>query len=1045
MTIQCPKCGTENPDTLKFCGECGTKLDLDLGPTQTLETPKEELTTGSTFAGRYQIIEELGKGGMGRVYKANDKEVNAKIAIKLIKPEIASDKKTIERFRNELKTARDISHKNVCRMYDLNKENESYYITMEYVSGEDLKSFINRAGQLTTGTAVKITKQICDGLSEAHKLGVVHRDLKSSNIMIDREGNVRIMDLGIARSLSGKGITGAGVMIGTPEYMSPEQVESKEVDQRSDIYSLGIILYEIVTERVPFEGETPFAIGFQHKSETPRNPREWNSQIPEDLSRVILKCLEKAPEKRYQSSDELRSELQNMEKGISIAESIIPKKKPLTSREITVTLGVKKLFIPAFIGIVAIIIGFIIWQLFPKKEAPLAPKIENSIAVISFENQTGERAYDYLQKAIPNLLITSLEQTGSLYVATWERLRDLLKQTGKGDAEFIDSDLGFTLCRREGIGALVLGSYVKAGDVFATDVKVLDVETKKLLKSASSRGKGADSILERQIDELSREISLSIGVSEQKLETNQKQIADVTTDSIQAYNYFLKGLEAANKFYDEEAIQFLEKAVEIHPDFAMAYLLLSSNYNDLNDTKARNEAVEKAMTLSQKTTDKEKLWIEATYARFIERDLEKYRSILQEMAEKYPREKSVHISLGNYYKSRGRGDKAIEEYNKVLELDPNHGNAFNMMAYTYLRMRNYEKAIEYFKKYVSVSPGDANPYDSLGEAYFIKGDLEKAIDSYKEALTIKPDFQLSLHNMQYLYALKEDYSGAMRLVDRSLNMTQSKGVMGTAYLWKGFYRYWLGSLENSLSDLRRAEELAEAVKDEYGLAFINWLKIWIYYDQEKYGLSLKHNENWLDSFIKQYPEYKQFYKAIYRFVLGSIEFKKGSIDSAKKRLTEMKSFFPDITTFYSKEVAKFYSNLLQSEIFLAEGDPNKAISIFEKATGLRPPGLQYTEQIIFYNTPFLKDVLARAYRQKGEIDKAISEYERLITFDPERESRFLIHPKYHYRLAGLYEEKGWGGKAIEHLEKSLDLWKDADSGIAEVENARKRLSGLKSQ
>lgn len=233
MTIKCPECGVENPKTASFCADCGTELRSinEIEVTKTVETPKQELTTGSTFAGRYQIIEELGKGGMGRVYKAIDKEVNAKIALKLITPEIASDKKTIERFRNELKIARDITHKNVCRMYDLNREKGSYYITMEYVPGEDLRSFIHRSGQLAVGTAVKIAKQICDGLSEAHELGVVHRDLKSNNIMIDREGNVRIMDFGIARSLSGKRITGDGVMIGTPDYMSPEQVEGKEIDQ----------------------------------------------------------------------------------------------------------------------------------------------------------------------------------------------------------------------------------------------------------------------------------------------------------------------------------------------------------------------------------------------------------------------------------------------------------------------------------------------------------------------------------------------------------------------------------------------------------------------------------------------------------------------------------------------------------------------------------------------------------------------------------------------------------------------------------------------
>ena len=331
--MKCPKCHSDNPDTLKFCGECGTQItpieEAQPLVTKTIETPRAELTTGSTFAGRYQIIEELGKGGMGKVYKAVDTRINEKIALKLIKAEISSDNKTLERFGNELKLARKIVHKNVGRMYDINEEEGTHYITMEYVSGQDLKGLIRQSGQLAIGTTISVAKQICEGLAEAHKVGVVHRDLKPNNIMIDREGEVRIMDFGIARSLKEKSITGAGVMIGTPEYMSPEQVEGKEVDQRSDIYSLGIILYEMVTGRVPFEGETPFTIGMKHKGETPKNPKVLNAQIPEDLSNMIMRCLEKDKEQRYQSSGEVQEELGDIERGIPITEKDIPKKKPL--------------------------------------------------------------------------------------------------------------------------------------------------------------------------------------------------------------------------------------------------------------------------------------------------------------------------------------------------------------------------------------------------------------------------------------------------------------------------------------------------------------------------------------------------------------------------------------------------------------------------------------------------------------------------------------------------------------------------------------------
>jgi predicted ATPase len=295
---------------------------VDIAATETIETPKEELTTGSIFAGRYKILEELGKGGMGRVYRAFDNKVEEEIAFKLIKPEIADNKKTIKRFRNELKLARKITHKNVCRMFDLHEEGKTPFITMEYVRGESLKAFIQKQGMLSEEKTIDIAQQICSGLSEAHELGVVHRDLKPQNIMIDEEGNAKIMDFGIARSIEAKGVTQTGMMIGTPDYMSPEQAEGKEADQRSDIYSLGIILYEMATGRLPFEGNTALSVALKHKTEMPADPRELNDKLSDDLSSVILKCLEKSPEARFQSVEELLSELRNIEEGLPLTTSV---------------------------------------------------------------------------------------------------------------------------------------------------------------------------------------------------------------------------------------------------------------------------------------------------------------------------------------------------------------------------------------------------------------------------------------------------------------------------------------------------------------------------------------------------------------------------------------------------------------------------------------------------------------------------------------------------------------------------------------------------
>ncbi len=330
--MKCSKCLFENPYDSRFCGSCGFDMSSSekapFSATKTFQLPLREPAQGTLYARRYEVIEELGRGGMGKVYKVLDKEIQEEVALKLLNPEIAADEKTIERFRNELKYARRITHRNVCRMHDINRDKDTYFITMEYVPGEDLKTVIKRTGRFPEAEAVPIAAQVCEGLAEAHRLGVVHRDLKPQNIMIDGNKNVRIMDFGIARSLAAKGVTEAGMIIGTPDYMSPEQVEGMEADARSDIYALGATLYEMVTGRVPFEGDTALIIAMKHKAEIPLSPKEINPELSEELTTVILKCLEKEREKRYQTAEELLAELRCLEEGLPTATGALKPKIP---------------------------------------------------------------------------------------------------------------------------------------------------------------------------------------------------------------------------------------------------------------------------------------------------------------------------------------------------------------------------------------------------------------------------------------------------------------------------------------------------------------------------------------------------------------------------------------------------------------------------------------------------------------------------------------------------------------------------------------------
>jgi serine/threonine protein kinase len=304
---------------MHFCGHCGASLAIpgktfDSSKTQTLAFSPGLLSDGTMFAGRYLVIDDLGKGGMGHVYRVLDTKIDEEVALKFINAEIAADAKIIERFRNELKVTRKITHRHVCRMYDLSEDGKSLFITMEYIPGEDLGNMLRRLGRLPLEKAFPIAQQVCEGLAEVHRLGVVHRDLKPKNIMIDREGNAKIMDFGLARTPHGIKLTEVGQVIGTPAFMSPEQVNGESVDQRSDIFALGILMFSMLTDKLPFEADTTLALALLHKTYRPPNPSTLNPRVSRELGQVILKCLEVEREKRYQTAQDLLADLKKVGK-----------------------------------------------------------------------------------------------------------------------------------------------------------------------------------------------------------------------------------------------------------------------------------------------------------------------------------------------------------------------------------------------------------------------------------------------------------------------------------------------------------------------------------------------------------------------------------------------------------------------------------------------------------------------------------------------------------------------------------------------------------
>ncbi|MDH4271159.1 MAG: protein kinase, partial [Candidatus Aminicenantes bacterium] len=639
------------------------------------------------------ILEEIGRGGMGTVYRVLDRKIGEEMALKLLNPEVASDHSIIERFKNELKVTRRITHKNVCRTHDIHEDGITIFVTMEYVLGEDLKSLVSRAGRLSIDRALSVAKQIAEGLSEAHRLGIVHRDLKPQNIMIDRQGNAKIMDFGIARLLAGPDLTGAGMMIGTPAYMSPEQVDGTGVDPRTDIYALGLILYEIVAGRPPFEGDNSLSLALKHKNELPKSPRESNPQIPEELDRLILKCLAKKKEQRFQTAEELLAGLTAVEKGVPLT-TPAPAEKAATRLTASERQCIR------------------------------------SIAVLPFKDMSPQHDQDYFCEGLAEELISSLTQVKGLKVAA---------RTSSFFFKGRDEDIR-EIGRRLDVASVLEGSVQKAGNRLRITAQLICVSDGYHLWSDR---------YDRRIEDifaLEDEIALAV-VEELKVELLEGEKEKVTkrhTQSKEAYQLYLKGRYHWNKRSPKDMIQAVDcfqRAINKDPEFALPHVGIADVFNMLAEfgfippregyLKSR-ALLRKAQEIDDSLSELYSSLALITYC--YDWDLPAAERLAYRSIELNPQSMWGHSARAEILGTWGRFEEAFEETKKIIELDPLSPLAHALHGIILGVIGKWEEGREKLLTTLAMEPDNPMLNLWLGMIYLIKPALPgQAIDYLQKA------------------------------------------------------------------------------------------------------------------------------------------------------------------------------------------------------------------------------------------------------------------------------------------------------------------------
>jgi serine/threonine protein kinase/tetratricopeptide (TPR) repeat protein len=931
----------------------------------------------------------------------------------MINPKYSSNPHFIQQLKEETRMARSISHENVIRIHDIGEVDGIKFISMDYIKGHDLRELIHTSGILSVETAISITRQICEGLKGAHQKHIVHLDLKPSNIMIDSEGKVYIMDFGVAKSQEAHQIGPEKKIIGTPPYISPEQAKAAKVDQRSDIYSLGIIIYEMLTGKRPFEANTIDGYIQKHLNETPQPPRKLNLRIPQALENIILMCLAKKKEDRYQNCEEIIKDVYASQQAI---------KSPAQKNW-------KNLFKkPAFYIILALILVIPLYFIFIQngRDLPIDPGFTRmNIVVLPFENNSGNPDIDHYRDSVSNSIILAVGQSKYIYPLPAVRLRSILKKANHAEEEPFTKTILDKIVKEENTQYFIEGEYSRPTNNIRFTVRITEppgYETiaYKIIEVTEKKDESEG------IDQLTSWIRTELGFTRYEIYDPEDLSIKNLTDSYRALELYLRAQRTFFEAKYEESNQILKEAIKLDPTFAMAYRGMATNYSYLRNDGLTKEKLQMALKLVNEGygTKREQNLIKGYAAYILDNSPEQAIFYYNEILKRYPEDVETHAILGTVYRNMEEWKLAENHFRQGLEFTPDliHEN----LAWIYMHQGRYPEAINLINDNKEIiTPLFAHKI--LAMVYFCQGNVKAAVNQAEILKNAFHDYQVTVQIIGNIYQIQGNYAEARKYYTL---LTQNPRLDFEGYEWLPLLMMQEGCFDDCEQELKRQIDVFRGQKNKDGeITFLLHIA-YVYLQSHKPNLALQICEDILQK-MNLTPEESVFC----RLIKGLIFLKLSDNEAAEQEAHEIEKIFE---TLEDTSYLKGYKQYLEGMIHLEKGDFKTAIDRLNEANSFL-----FFQNSNYDQHAFYQDALARAYYRSEDFANAKTYFEKIQQLTSGRLRWGDLYVKSFYWLGKIAQQQGLIQEAKNNFTEFLRLWEKADPGLREIEDAKDLLKTMK--